>query len=271
MLTSLPFNLAAILSIIPVAIHSLGKGRLRDARYWLTMALAVLGPFALVISEIAAHGWQKSFGFSLWVTVTATMGLFATLSLLEPNAHRLTPLVAPYMAVLALSAMIWGQFEGAEPLSDKTAVWGWVEIHIVVSVTTYGLVTLAAMAALAGLLQERILKAKKRSALTRLLPSVADADNLLFKMLTLGEIVLGIGLATGMAIHHSETGSILSADHKTVLTIAAFVVIGLMLLAHRVSGLRGRTVTRLVLLAYLLLTMGYPGVKFIADHLLFGA
>ena len=74
-----------------------------------------------------------------------------------------------------------------------------------------------------------------------------------------------------MAIHHSETGSILSADHKTVLTIAAFVVIGLMLLAHRVSGLRGRTVTRLVLLAYLLLTMGYPGVKFIADHLLFGA
>ena len=50
------------------------------------------------------------------------------------------------------------------------------------------------MAALAGLLQERVLKAKKRSALTRLLPSVADADNLLFKMLTLEKSYSASGL-----------------------------------------------------------------------------
>jgi ABC-type uncharacterized transport system permease subunit len=57
-------------------------------------------------------------------------------------------------------------------------------------------------------------------------------------------------------------------DHKTVLTITAFVVIGGLLAAHYKTGLRGRQAARIVLLAYLLLTLGYPGVKFITDVVL---
>jgi ABC-type uncharacterized transport system permease subunit len=81
----------------------------------------------------------------------------------------------------------------------------------------------------------------------------------------LGEIVLALGLATGMALQWKESGALLKFDHKTVLTVAAFAVIGGLLWAHFKSGLRGRKAARIVLLAYLLLTLGYPGVKFVTD------
>jgi ABC-type uncharacterized transport system permease subunit len=52
------------------------------------------------------------------------------------------------------------------------------------------------------------------------------------------------------------------------LTIAAFVVIGGLLVCHYGSGVRGKMAARIVLLAYLLLTLGYPGVKFVTDVLM---
>jgi ABC-type uncharacterized transport system permease subunit len=41
-----------------------------------------------------------------------------------------------------------------------------------------------------------------------------------------------------------------------------------LLIAHRHSGLRGRQAARLVLLAYMLLLLGYFGVKFVRGELL---
>ena len=48
-------------------------------------------------------------------------------------------------------------------------------------------------------------------------------------------------------------------NHKTVLTLASFVVIGALVIAQRWLGVRGRRAARMALLGYLLLTLGYPG------------
>ena len=64
------------------------------------------------------------------------------------------------------------------------------------------------------------------------------------------------------------SGEFLALDHKTLLSFLAFGVIGLLLILHHRSGLRGRRATRLVLLAYLLLTLAYPGVKVVTDLLI---
>ena len=71
-------------------------------------------------------------------------------------------------------------------------------------------------------------------------------------------------------MQYAESGALLTFDHKTVLTVSAFVVIGALLIAHFRTGMRGRAAARLVLVAYLLLTLGYPGVKFVTDVLLAG-
>ena len=82
------------------------------------------------------------------------------------------------------------------------------------------------------------------------------------------EVVLGLGLLTGIATQFFETGGMLEFNHKTILSLVAFAVIGILLIAHHRTGIRGRRASRMVLLAYLLVTLGYPGVKFVTDILL---
>ena len=80
--------------------------------------------------------------------------------------------------------------------------------------------------------------------------------------------VLGVGILTGAAAEWFATERLAGIGHKTVFSVLAFLVIGGVLAAHRFTGLRGRRAARLVLLAWLLLTLAYPGVKLVTDLLL---
>ena len=90
----------------------------------------------------------------------------------------------------------------------------------------------------------------------------------LFEILSGGEVVLGVGLMSGMALRFADTGTVMTLDHKTILTVTAFVLMGAVLLMHFRIGLRGRRAARWALAAYLFLTLGYPGVKFVTDVLI---
>ena len=144
----------------------------------------------------------------------------------------------------------------------------WLGTHILVSVATYGLITLAAVAALAASIQSRALKLKKRTTLAKLLPSVTSSEKLVFRLLYAGEVILAAGLITGMASQYLNTGNLLIFDHKTIFAITVFLVIGILLILNHHLGTRGRTSTHLVLLAYLLLTLGYLGVKLVTEVIL---
>ena len=88
------------------------------------------------------------------------------------------------------------------------------------------------------------------------------------RVLIISEIVLGTGLISGVALSFLTDGALLTFDHKTILTVAAFFWIGILLIIHFYSGVKGRKAARWVLVAYLLLTLGYPGVKFVKDVLI---
>ncbi len=268
MLEDILFSLSALAALLPSAFVALkrrdvGRGEEgRDVTFWLTLGVAVAGPLVWVFIKMSGS-WQTGLSTTLWVTISASMIIFAAITVLNDKAWRLTPLMIPYMAILAVFAIFWQQAPETRPLTETPD--GWIQAHILISVATYALVTIAAIAALAAFLQERALKAKRPTTLTRQLPSVAESESLLVRLLIIGEIVLGMGMATGMATQFQETGSIIEWDHKAILSLTTFAVIGALLITHFSTGTRGRRITRLVLLAYLLLTLGYPGVKFVTD------
>jgi ABC-type uncharacterized transport system permease subunit len=228
------------------------------------LALGVVGPAALVAAQVSA-GWQTGFAMSLWVTVTTTMALFLALALATRSAWQLAPLLLPYLVLLGVVALIW-QHAPERPM-DEAVPPGWLDAHIIFAVVTYGLLTIAAVAGLAVFLQERALKAKRPTPLTRLLPAMAESEALEVKLLVASEAVLALGLASGMAAEHF-LGGLLPITHKTLFSLAAFLVIGGLLLARYQRGVRGRRAARFALLAYLLLTLAYPGVKFVTDVLM---
>jgi len=261
-LTLLPIT--ALIALIPATIVPFRRSAERDGLFWLVLAVAIAGTGVWVFVR-QSSGWQTGLSTALWLTILTCLILYAILAYWVRDAWRLTPLLLPYLLILGVFATIWSQVPG-KPL-DGGAPLAWIGTHILVSVATYGLVTLAAVAALAAAIQSRALKSKKRTKLASLLPSLAVSEGLLVRLLVSSEIILALGLLTGMATLYFTTGNIVVFDHKSTLTISVFLVLAVLLLLHFKSGVRGRSATRLVLLAYLLLTLGYPGVKFVTDIL----
>lgn len=265
-MSSLVLTIIALVALLPAALVALRAGDGRSARFRLCLALAAAGPALAAFSLMGAQ-WQTSLSVALWVSIAATAALFAVLAHATAQGWRLAPLLMPFLAALGLLASLVQWVEAPMPLSGAPVPAAWLDLHIVVSVLTYALLTLAAVASLATFLQERALKHKAPTQLTRMLPSVADGETLAGRLLLASEAVLGLGLATGMATQYFETGTVLILSHKTLLSLLAFALIGLLLIGHRVCGVRGRVAARVVLLAYLLLTLAYPGVKFVTQVL----
>lgn len=259
------FVVSTLLSLVPAACVAYRRDPARDTIFWLATAVAVAGPVALSVVLLSGV-WRTGLSSALWVTVAASITLYAVLAASTREVWRLAPLLLPYLVLLGLVAAVWSQAP-ERPMSAQAPV-AWIEAHIAFSVLTYGVLTVAAVAGVAVFLQERAMKNKRPTRLTALLPSVAAAEIMQVRLLIGTEIVLGLGLATGMASQYLETGTFLEFSHKSLLSIVAFLLIAVLLLVHFRTGMRGRRASRYALIAYLMVTLGYPGVKFVTDVLI---
>ncbi len=256
-------GVAALLVMVPAALQHLRRDPARDGLFWAVLAFATLGPGAWAVMQLRHH-WQPDFASAIWISVATAMVLFAGLAAITREAWRLTPLLVPYLIVLGLFGLVPSQ---PSPHALKEGLWV-LWLHVGMGVLTYGLLTVAAVAALAEFLQERSLKRRQPSQLTHLLPSVADCESLSLRLLAASEGVLFLGLLSGTVTQVVVRGTPLVFDHKTLFTVLTFVLIGGVLLARRFTGLRGRRAARGVLVAWLFLTLGYVGVKFVTDVVL---
>lgn len=255
---SLALNLSALAALVPASLLAIRPVSDAGPRLWLALAVAAIGAVGWSVARLAGH-WDPSLGVALWISVAATVVVFAAVVLVRPWAGRLASLLGPYLLILAMLATLADAPAPAGAVA--TLPGGWVVTHILVSLATYALATVAAVAGLAVALKESALKAKREGGWRASLPSVVDAERLQFQLLLLALVVLGLGIASGMALALAETGRLLVLDHKSILTLASFVVVAAVLALHARSGLRGRRAARAVLVVYLLLTLAYPGVK----------
>ncbi|NBP72664.1 MAG: hypothetical protein EBU57_05750 [Alphaproteobacteria bacterium] len=242
MLTSTVLTYSAFLALVPATILPFRRPPARDALFWGLLAVAIAGP-VVWIWTMFAPGWRTGLAPALWITIAASLTVFALLSAAMRDVWRLAPLLLPYMLVIALLAALWIH-QPERPLVEQ-APGVWVRFHILISVVTYGLLTIGAIAGFAVILQERALKRKRPGGFVRLLPSVADGERIQVSLLAGGAVVLGCGLVSGMAAEYYLSGQL-----------------------NARTGIRGRRAARYVLAAYLLITLAYPGVKFVTDVVL---
>lgn len=265
MIPSVIYGLGALATLVPVAVLRLRADDRSDGLFWAGLALGIVGPASWAAAQLGG-AWRTGFAMSLWLTIAVTMALFAGVALTTRQGWRLTPLLVPYLVLLGIAALVW---QHAPEHSIAGAIPpGWIEAHIIFALISYGLLTLAAVAGVAVFLQDRALKTKRPTAFTHRLPAVAESERLQVRLLAGSEVVLALGLMSGMAAEHFLHERLLVFDHKTVFSLATFVVIGLLLIVHRFTGVRGQRAARWVLVAYLLLTLAYPGVKFVTDVLI---
>lgn len=261
-------SIVAFASFLPICVFALRKHP-SGYIYWLLLLCPLVVSIAFCLHR-TLNSWHSDFVTSLWVSIATALTLFTLISVRSMDMRRLTILFLPYMALFAASAIMWSFLLGFDtvdaPMASTNSVW--LLIHIVSSVLTYALITLAATSALAVYIREWALKAKRKSDYIDLLPSMADGERLQIRLMVMSEIILGAGLLSGVATQFMISGGWISLDHKILLSLAAFVVLGVLLFAHFKTGIRGQKAARVLLLCYLLVTMGFPGLKFVTDVLI---
>lgn len=138
--------------------------------------------------------------------------------------------------------------------------------HIILSVLSYSVFTLAAGQAFLLYLQNKQLKSNHTSLLIRNLPPLQTMESLLFEMIWAGLILLSLGIISGFIFIDDIFAQHLV--HKTILSIIAWIIFSSLLAGRKLKGWRGITASKWTLWGCLFLMLGYFGSKLVIELIL---
>ncbi|HSQ10792.1 MAG TPA: cytochrome c biogenesis protein CcsA, partial [Burkholderiaceae bacterium] len=147
-------------------------------------------------------------------------------------------------------------------------------LHLLLAILAYSLLTIAAVQALLMATMDRRLHGDlmtERTPLARFLnrlPPLLAMETVLFRLITAGFVLLTATLVSGVFFSEQTFGRPLRLDHKSVFTIAAWLVFGGLLVGRLSFGWRGRTALRWTLIGFAMLMLAYVGSRFVMEVLL---
>jgi len=228
---------------------------------WAAVALVLVHAIVLWRLILQPEGVNLSFGASL-----SLIGLLLALALcasswlmpLPGMASRTLPLVAAAAILpVLLPAPHWLPYT-----TDLVAV-----AYALVALLASALFVIAAVQAAAMLTLEQQLHRGLGSASGEA-PPVLTLERWLFWLIGVGFLLLTAALASGMIFSEELFGKPASFNHKTVFSVLAWVLFGVLLAGRWRFGWRGKKALRWVVTGSVLLLLGYAGSKFVLEVLL---
>lgn len=141
-----------------------------------------------------------------------------------------------------------------------------IQFHILISILAYSILSIAAVQASLLYVQDAQLHNKHPGGFIRGFPPMQTMETLLFRMISIGFVVLGISLLSGVVYIDDLFAQHLV--HKTILSIAAWSLFGVLLWGRWQFGWRGRTAIRWTISGFILLMLAYFGSKFVIELVL---
>jgi ABC-type uncharacterized transport system permease subunit len=141
-----------------------------------------------------------------------------------------------------------------------------LQVHILISIFAYGLLTTGAIVAGFALIQDRRLSAGKLSAINHLFAPLETTEKLLFGITAAGFVGLALTVISGVLFVENLFAQHLV--HKTALSLLALVLFGILLLGRVFAGWRGRRAVYLYLGGFVILCFAYFGSRFILEEVL---
>jgi ABC-type uncharacterized transport system permease subunit len=135
--------------------------------------------------------------------------------------------------------------------------------HLLISLLSYAVLTLAAAHALMFLLLDRALKRKRISKLIRHLPSLHEIGTHMTAQVRWVVWMLGAGIALGLSWQWEESAHFSILNHKVLLSLFAWGLLLWLHVASKRSGWHRRRISIMVLISYGLLLLAYFGVRYI--------
>lgn len=139
-------------------------------------------------------------------------------------------------------------------------------IHISLALASFTVLMIAALYSLQLAYLDRSLKEHKARALHPALPSLMVIERQLFRLVSLGFVLLTLSLVSG----YFFLGDLFASGkaHKAVFSVLAWLVYALLLWGHYQQGWRGRRVTTMSVSGALLLSLAYFGSRIVRELIL---
>jgi ABC-type uncharacterized transport system permease subunit len=238
---------------------------------WRVVLLPALAVAHATLLGLAIGG-SGEFRFGFAQALSATLLLAVLVLWIEGMFVPVRGLDVLVMPAAAVSVLLPVAFQGA-PIAagvDSTAL----RLHLLVAMAAYSLLTIAALHALLMATLDRRLHAPLEAptqGLARILgqlPSLLALETLLFRLISVGFVLLTATLVSGVFFSEQLFGRALRFEHKTVFTIASWLVFAGLLGGRLVFGWRGRTALRWTFAGFLMLLLAYVGSRFVLEVVL---
>lgn len=228
------------------------------------VALAVvLHSLTLAPAIFLADGVNLSFFNVLSLAGWLIAVLLLALMMIQPAENfNLGIVLLPFSAASVLLLVI---FPDRQLLLNDSAGWP-LRLHVVLSISAYALLTLAAVQALLLALAERRLRHRSLGGVTRRLPPLTALESQLFQLIGGGFALLSLALLSGLLFLQDIFAQHLV--HKTVLALLAWLLFGVLLWGRWRFGWRGRTAVRWTLTGFAVLALAYFGSELVLQLIL---
>jgi len=184
--------------------------------------------------------------------------LSITLTSLRTPAILLLPLVYMFAAVLLIITIALPSAVQMQHLEHSPGLIA----HITLAFTAYVVLLMATLYSIQVAYISYKLKHKDFSGVSRFLPPLMQAENLQFRLLAAGTLLLAFALLSGIPYTTNWL------EHKSLLSSLALGVFILLCWGHARLGWRGKTAITLTLTGTVLLTLAYFGSRFVKEVLL---
>ncbi|MCB1735483.1 MAG: cytochrome c biogenesis protein CcsA [Gammaproteobacteria bacterium] len=215
---------------------------------------------AIYLAIHAPHGINLGF-FNALSLEGWLIALLVTLAATRQPVENLGVALYP-LAILSLLSMVAFQSDEILPIAPGSPL----QIHILLSIGAYGVLTIAAVQAGALAIQDRSLRNHQPGGLIRALPPLRVMETLLFHLIGVGFALLTMALLTGILFLEDMFAQHLV--HKTVLSLIAWAVFAVLLWGRVRHGWRGRKAIRWTLGGFILLLLAYFGSKAVLELIL---
>lgn len=260
-MTIVLISIVAYLVATVLLVQAAARETLETSRFWLwpaTAAVLLHGSYHLVVALRTAGGPDMHF-FAALSLVALGMAALTTLMSARGRTAALGVIAFPLAALLLAVYHLHGH-EPAPPLDWR------LQLHAWLALLAYATLAIAALLALMSWAQERALRRREFHAWLRPLPPLTELEDLLFRSIAVGFVLLSMTLLTGVLFVDNLLAQHLV--HKTVLSLMSWLAFGALLLGRWRYGWRGSNAVRWTLAAMILLVLAFFGSKFVYEMIL---
>lgn len=237
-----------------------GQGGGRFALIALGLGAVILHA-SLVYSSIFT---EVGINLGFYSAASLVMGMIALLMLLAAISQ---PIENMGIVVLPLAAvaLLTDQLSSSQHILTTDGAQN-IEVHIILSLLAYSLLSIAAIQAVLLAIQDHQLRHKHPGGFMRALPPMQVMESLLFQIIAAGFFLLSLALLSGIIYLDDIFAQHLV--HKTALSILAWLVFAILLFGRWQAGWRGRTAIRWTLVGFVALLLAYFGSKLVLEVIL---